>query len=198
MNLKELLEILLEDKPSTKLRERKEELFDLIPELRKSNGFDQHSKEWHIYDVLEHIFHVVDNVDPTIELRLAALFHDIAKPKTCNIDELGRGHFESHPEESAKMFDDFANLHHLDKKLVNMVHRLIKYHDTYLYKLTKSEENILISVFDKDEIELLYNLQKADLLAQNPLKHYLLESYEIGKNKLLSKYERSSNEKYHI
>ena len=56
MTTEELFEILLEDKPSTILRERKEELFELIPELRECNEFDQHSK-WHQYDVLEHIFH---------------------------------------------------------------------------------------------------------------------------------------------
>ena len=64
--------------------------------------------------------------------------------------------------------------------------------------MIRKKTNKLIKTFTKDEIELLYNLQKADLLAQSEECRYLLESYEIGKNKLLSKYERSSNEKYHI
>ena len=195
MNLKELLEILLENKPSTKLRERKEELFDLIPELRSCEKFDQHSK-WHPYDVLEHIFHVVDNVDPTIELRLAALFHDIAKPETFDLDKEGRGHFPKHGIKSVKKFNEFANKYNLDKTQIDIISRLIECHDDYLYDSEKT--NKLIKTFTKDEIELLYNLQKADLLAQSEECRYLLESYEIGKNKLLSKYERSSNEKYHI
>lgn len=196
MDIKELFEILLDDKPSTKLRERKEELFDFIRELRKSDGFDQHNKEWHTYDVFEHILHVVDNVDPTIELRLAALFHDIAKRKTCEIDDKGIGHFPKHGEKSAIIFDEFAIEHNLSKKQISIIHRLIEYHDDYFYDSKKIDR--LKKVFTKEEIELLYNLQKADLLAQNPKKHYMLESYEIGKNKLLSKYERSSENEYHI
>lgn len=195
MNLKELLEILLENKPSTKLRERKEELFDLIPELRSCEKFDQHSK-WHPYDVLEHIFHVVDNVDPIIELRLAALFHDVAKPETFELDDKGRGHFQNHGIKSVKKFNEFVNKYNLDKTQIDIISRLIECHDDYLYDSEKT--NKLIKTFTKDEIELLYNLQKADLLAQSEECRYLLESYEIGKNKLLSKYERSSNEKYHI
>ena len=125
MDVIELFEILLEKTPSTKLRERKEELFSLIPKLRRCDGFDQHSK-WHQYDVLEHIFHVVDNVDQTIELRLAALFHDIAKPETFELDEKGRGHFPNHGENSAKIFSEFAVEHKLSKKQINIIYRLIK------------------------------------------------------------------------
>ena len=43
MTIKELFEILLEEKPSTTLRERKEDLFRIIPELEVCDGFDQHS-----------------------------------------------------------------------------------------------------------------------------------------------------------
>lgn len=195
MSINELFEILLENKPSTKLREKKEELFRLIPVLEECDGFDQHSK-WHQYDVLEHIFHVVDNVDPTIELRLAALFHDTAKPETFDLDKEGRGHFPKHGIKSVKKFNEFVNKYNLDKTQIDIISRLIECHDDYLYDSEKT--NKLIKTFTKDEIELLYNLQKADLLSQSEECRYLLESYDIGKNKLLSKYERSSNEKYHI
>ena len=195
MSINELFEILLENKPSTKLREKKEELFSLIPVLEECDGFDQHSK-WHQYDVLEHIFHVVDNVDPTIELRLAALFHDTAKPETFDLDKEGRGHFPKHGIKSVKKFNEFVSKYNLDKTQIDIISRLIECHDDYLYDSEKT--NKLIKTFTKDEIELLYNLQKADLLAQSEECRYLLESYEIGKNKLLSKYERSSDEKYHI
>jgi len=195
MNLKELFEILLEDKPSTKLRERKEELFDLIPELRSCDKFDQHSK-WHPYDVLEHIFHVVDNVAPIIELRLAALFHDVAKPETFELDDKGRGHFQDHGEKSVRIFNRFANQNKISKKQINIIARLIRYHDDYLYDPRKADK--LKCAFTKNEIELLYEIQKADLLAQSKEFHYLLEDYEKGKEKILSKYERGANNEYHI
>ena len=168
----ELFEILLEDKPSTTLREIKEELFDLIPELRVCDGFDQHST-WHPYDVLEHIFHVVDNVDPIIELRLAALFHDVAKPETFELDDQGRGHFPNHGEKSVKIFGRFALENKISKKQINIINRLIKHHDDYIYDSRKTGK--LKCVFTKDEIELLYEIQTADLLAQSEEFHYLLE-----------------------
>ena len=195
MTVEELFKILLEDKPSTILRARKEELFSLIPVLEECDGFDQHS-EWHPYDVLEHIFHVVDNVDPTIELRLAALFHDVAKPETFELDKEGRGHFPKHGIKSAKKFNEFANKYNLDKTQIDIISRLIECHDDFLYDSEKT--NKLIKIFTKDEIELLYEIQIADLQAQSEEYHYLLESYEIGKNKLLSNYERGANNEYHI
>lgn len=195
MTVNELFEILLEDKPSDVLRERKEELFELIPELRVCDGFDQKSS-WHQYDVLEHIFHVVDNVDPTIELRLAALFHDVAKPITCKVDEEGRGHFKGHGEKSARIFNKFASNYNLNKKKINIIYRLIKHHDDYLYD---QEKRIRVkNTFNKNEIELLYEIQTADLLAQSKESHYLLEEYKIGKEKILSMYEGSKDNEHHI
>lgn len=195
MTIQELFEILLEDKPSTKLREQKEELFKLIPELKKCDGFDQHSK-WHPYDVLEHIFHVVDNVDPTIELRLAALFHDVAKPDTFELDEEGKGHFPNHGKKSVEVFNKFSGKYKISKKQINIIDRLIKCHDDYLYDSRNTGK--LKCVFSKDEIELLYEIQKADLLAQSKEYHYLLDDYKIGKEKILLSYEGGKENEYHI
>ena len=52
MKAEELFKILLTNKPSDLLRQRENELFELIPELEKCKGFDQHNP-WHVYDVLE-------------------------------------------------------------------------------------------------------------------------------------------------
>ena len=59
MTYLELREILLMGNPSTLLNHKylRDEVFDLIPELSKCDGFDQHSS-WHPYDVLNHIYHV--------------------------------------------------------------------------------------------------------------------------------------------
>lgn len=197
MTIEELFQILLEDKPSTILRERKEELFAIIPELKECDDFDQRSS-WHQYCVLEHIFHVVDNVDPTIELRLAALFHDIAKPKTFQPDERGRGHFPDHDLKSSIIFKEFARKHSLNKDLIKEVSILIYYHDLRFYKMDDEELEKWANVFSKEEIEKIFNLEEADLLAQSEENHYLLDKYRMQKEKILSKYERSSNNEYHI
>lgn len=45
----------------------------MIPELEKCKNFDQNNP-YHIYDVYEHILHVVDGVPQNIYVRLAAFF----------------------------------------------------------------------------------------------------------------------------
>ena len=58
-NVKNLFNILLSDNPSELIKYHEKEIFLLIPELEKSKGFNQNN-EWHIYDVYEHILHVID------------------------------------------------------------------------------------------------------------------------------------------
>ena len=95
MTFEELKEILVSLKPSEEIKKKEQEIFDFIPELEKSKGFNQNNP-WHVYDVYEHILHVVDNVDDMFELRLAALFHDIGKPYVYKEDANGIGQFYNH------------------------------------------------------------------------------------------------------
>ena len=88
MSLEELFDILLKENASDILRIKEEELFALIPELRTCKYFNQNS-DWHIYDVFEHILHVIDNVPANLVMRLTALFHDIGKPNVYTEDENG-------------------------------------------------------------------------------------------------------------
>ena len=85
----------MSNKPSKKLLASEQKLFKLIPELEKCKSFKQNN-DWHIYDVYEHILHVVDYVPNNISIRLAALFHDIGKPASYKEDEFGIGHFYGH------------------------------------------------------------------------------------------------------
>ena len=106
MTIEELYIILLRNNPSSILKSREKELFNLVPELEKCKAFEQNS-DWHIYDVYEHILHVIDNVSPNLILRLAALFHDIGKPFSYIEDKSGVGHFYGHWEVSQRLFIEF-------------------------------------------------------------------------------------------
>lgn len=68
-------------------------LVKIIPELKPTLGFDQHSPH-HKYDLFTHIAHVVGNVPPDLTVRWAALLHDVGKAPTFARDETGRGHFK--------------------------------------------------------------------------------------------------------
>ena len=67
----------------------------VVPELQALQGFEQHTP-YHIYDVWQHTLRVLDGVGEGREVRLAALFHDIAKPQCFFQGRRGIGHFKGH------------------------------------------------------------------------------------------------------
>lgn len=67
-------------------------IYQIIPELESCEGFDQHNPN-HCFDILGHICATVDNVEPDLILRLAALLHDIGKPECFSVSDSGRGRF---------------------------------------------------------------------------------------------------------
>jgi tRNA nucleotidyltransferase/poly(A) polymerase len=84
----ELMKILLKSpKPSKGLRLLKDTgiLEIIVPELLEGIGIFQ--PEYHVDDVFEHSLKAVDAAEDNI--KLAALFHDIAKPRTMNVDDNG-------------------------------------------------------------------------------------------------------------
>lgn len=183
--LKKLFDILLSETPSVLIKENEEYIFEIIPELKLSKGFNQNSS-WHIYDVYNHILHVVDGVDGDIILRLTALFHDIGKPFTYTIDENNIGHFYNHWNKSCEIFLKFSEKFNLSVELTKIVYKLIYYHDINISKLNDKELNAFLSKFTINEINMLYEVKKSDLLAQASMYHYLLDDYDKQKKALVS------------
>ena len=93
----ELVKILLSDRPSEgiKLLEESGLLQYILPELQECVGFDQHNK-YHRKNVFDHILKVLESTPSVLNLRLAALFHDIGKPMCFTIDKNNQGHFYKH------------------------------------------------------------------------------------------------------
>lgn len=93
----ELCKILVGPNPGNALRNLANLgiLYHFIPELLECEGFEQN--KWHNHDVLTHIFQVVDATPARLETRLAALFHDIAKPHCLTLaEDDGRRQFLGH------------------------------------------------------------------------------------------------------
>ena len=75
-----------------------------------------------------------------------------------------------------------------DKKVIS---NLIYYHDINIGKLDEENIRYIISVLGIENISLLYNLKRADLLAQNSRYHYMIDNLNREEKKLLrSKYEK--------
>ena len=184
MTIDRLYEMLLSDKPSEEIITNEEEIFSLIPELKKCKGFNQNNI-WHPYDVYNHILHVIDKVDNNIVLRLAALFHDIGKPDTYSEDSNNIGHFYGHWDKSMEIFRGFANKYKIDDQIVESVSKLIYYHDLNISKLDDSDIKKLLSDFSEEELKMLYILKKADLLSQNKDFHGNINIYNNEEKELL-------------
>jgi len=185
MKINFLINILSQDKPSEFIRNNEQEIFKIIPELSMCKDFNQNSI-WHVYDVFEHILHVIDGVPNNIILRMAALFHDIGKPFVYKEDEKGVGHFFGHWEKSNEIFCKFAEDHKLEENTKNIISNLILYHDLNLEKITDEELTKLIKILKKDGIIMLFELKQSDLLAQNNQFHYLLDNITKQKEKILN------------
>ena len=186
MTWEELIIILQQDKPSEMIRLNEKEIFKLIPELVRCKNFEQNSV-WHIYDVYEHILHVIDNVPNNLVLRLAALFHDIGKPLVYIKDESGRGHFYGHWHRSKEIFEKYAEKYELDDYLKSKISNLILYHDLNIDKINEEEIERISDKIGNDGINMLFQLKEADLLAQNNQFHYLLNDYKKQKQMVLNK-----------
>ena len=138
---------------------------EIIPCLKAMQGFDQHN-EHHCFDVWEHTVNVVRNVRPALHLRLAALFHDCAKPLVFSLDENGTGHFYSHAPRGAAIAEKELKRLRFDNETTQKVVKLVKIHDspiecdevTVKKKLNRLGEEMF---FD------LTRLQRADNLAQS-------------------------------
>lgn len=97
--------IILSDDPELGLDQLLENgaLGALLPEVHAMVGFGD--GEWRHKDVWRHTKQVVRQSVPRLELRWAALFHDIGKTKTRTITPDGKVHFLGHAEVGTRMFD---------------------------------------------------------------------------------------------
>jgi poly(A) polymerase len=73
---------------------------EFAPELLEMVGVNQNN--FHAYPVWEHTLAVLSNLpeEATLDVRLAALFHDTGKPRTRTVDPGGRVHFYHHQDVS--------------------------------------------------------------------------------------------------
>ena len=110
------------------LIENKEVIFEIIPELKVCDGFDQKSK-YHCYDVYTHIVKSVEFADRDRLVRWALLLHDVKKPECFTTDEKGTGHFYGHSEKSARSAVEILSRLKADNHTKKMVYSAVLMHD---------------------------------------------------------------------
>lgn len=144
-----------------------------LPELRPCFDFEQHTRH-HCYDVYTHIVKVVAAVPPEPTLRLAALFHDIAKP-SCFFLQDGKGHFRkgpaqghfpNHPERGAEVSETVLRRLRAEKKRIREVRTLIRMHDAYLKTTPAEAAPDLLRTVPSALVGPLLDLMEADAKAK--------------------------------
>jgi len=153
------------DYPSTafKLMHEGGILEQLFPELIKTMGVAQPDKH-HNLDVFNHIMHAVDSVPSAkLKTRIAALFHDIAKPQTKSVVN-GEIHFYRHEFVAEPMIDNIMKRLCAPTDLTEDVKKLVVCH-MFPSDLTPSAVRRLIKRVGQDLIYDLIDLRMGDRIA---------------------------------
>ena len=117
---------------------------EIFPEMRPCFGFNQNNK-YHKHNVYEHMLSVVDLCKSNkFEIKLAALLHDIGKPRAYTVGDDGWGHFYGHPEICHQMAVEFLPKRlRLSTEQERLVLELIHYHDMNIALTPKSVRRAL-------------------------------------------------------
>ena len=121
-------------------------------------------------DVLKHTLTVLDSVPPEAELRLAALLHDIGKPRTKSVDKDGI-HFFHHEVVGAKIAGRRLKELRYPVKTIAEVKTLIEFHmrfHTYRLGWTDKAVRKYVREVGPERLAALSALVRADCTTQNP------------------------------
>ncbi|KXG78707.1 CCA-adding enzyme [Fervidicola ferrireducens] len=159
----------------------------VIPELLEGMGMHHNNKP---NDVLEHNLLACKYVKNSPHLRLAALLHDVGKPR-CAVEKEGILEFPGHHTKSLEMAKAILKNLRFDNYTVNKVLLLIEHHMfIYAPDTPLSEARRLISKVGWENIYDLIELRKADRLASG-----FEEAVGPGLKKLISDLEELKKEK---
>ncbi|MGH4124197.1 MAG: CCA tRNA nucleotidyltransferase [Clostridium sp.] len=171
----ELCKILVSNNSTKALRllEETKILEFILPELQKTVGFNQKNPH-HDKDVFQHTLAVMENCPRSLNLRIAALLHDIAKPDCFTIDKSGVGHFYGHDKKGVILCQQILRRLKFDNESISEISILVNEHMNVLAKPTDASVKRLINRVSVDLVGDLFTLQRADALG-SPFPEIRLE-----------------------
>ena len=145
----------------------------VFPEISVMYGLDQ-SNEYHHKDIFYHTLEVVDNaaqLSDKLDLRLAALVHDIAKPKTRRLSKSKGYTFYGHDDVGARMLKGISTNMKFSNSTRDYITKLTSLHlrPISLAKKDVTDSAIRRLIVDAGkEIDDLMKLCRADITTKNP------------------------------
>ena len=136
------------------------------PELLEQVGCEQN--QWHAYDVWGHTMRVLDESAPDPVERIAALLHDVAKPRTrAKSEKTGDWTFYHHEKVGADMAERWLRDYRFSNQERELVVSLIRHHlICYSSEWTDAAVRRFIKRVGADRVEPLLRLGKADALGK--------------------------------
>jgi tRNA nucleotidyltransferase (CCA-adding enzyme) len=138
-------------------------LKQILPELEATVGVEQPGG-YHAYDVFEHTARAIDESPPSLRIRLAAMFHDIAKPQAKQLTEDGAtfyGHETTGARRAAKIMRRLRYSNELAQEVTTLVER-------HMFTVPSTDKGLrrLIRRVTPELIYDLLELRRADIIAQ--------------------------------
>lgn len=138
----------------------------ILPEFSAMMVCEQRNPH-HRGTVGEHTIWSLQAVPATKVLRLAMLFHDVAKPACRTKDADGLHHFHGHPAMGAEMTRRILRRLKFDNDTIRRVAALVKGHDDRPYPLTERAVRRAILRNGQEAYPDLFEVKRADILAQS-------------------------------
>ena len=140
-------------------------LQQIIPELVEGIGVQQ--RAGHVFDVFDHSLHACDVLpSDRIELRFAALLHDIGKPRSLAIRDDGERTFHGHDQLSAEIADAILERLRFSNEFRKRVVNLVRHHMfDYTTDTTDAAVRRLLRRVGPENIQDLIDLRQADRIA---------------------------------
>jgi len=147
----------------------------IFPEIDEMFGIDQ-TPEWHHKDIFFHTMQVVDNaatLTQKMEIRFAALVHDIAKPVTRRVDKKKGYTFHGHDAVGEKILNKVIKRMKLSNNLGEFLKKMTLLH---LRPIALAKKGVTDSAVRRlmvaagGDIDDLMILCRADITTKNPNK----------------------------
>jgi tRNA nucleotidyltransferase (CCA-adding enzyme) len=135
----------------------------ILPEIEEMVGVDQPGG-YHKYDVFEHTLYTIDAAPKALQVRLAALFHDVSKPGTRRVTG-DKATFYGHEKLGARTAAAVMKRLRYSADIIQSVSTLVDKH-MFTTDVTEKGMRRLIRRVGKELIFDLLDLRRADVEAQ--------------------------------
>lgn len=136
----------------------------IFPEVFATRGFDQHSS-FHTENLYDHTLSVLEKTPAILEVRMAALYHDVGKIDTFFLDENGEGRFFGHQSLSEELLINRLKILKYSKKFIENTSILVKRHMDNTNTYTKKSVRKLLRNIGEENLLNLFKLQRADVMS---------------------------------